>query len=112
MASLPGVGGYKTREGKKPARSCWLPPTTDQIGQRLIAKSKIAASGDDGSPAAHPGPSAQRTRRYRERRRRGEGLIELSVVGTALGDSYWPVAHFEVGRLGKSARSEIATIWA
>jgi hypothetical protein len=62
MASLPGVGGYKTREGKKPARSCWLPPTTDQIGPRLVAKSKIAASGDDGSPAAHPGPSAQRTR--------------------------------------------------
>jgi hypothetical protein len=60
-----------------------LPPTTDQIGPRLVAKSKIAASGDDGSPAAHPGPSAQRTRRYRERRRRGEVLIGFSVIGPA-----------------------------
>jgi hypothetical protein len=60
-----------------------LPPTTDKIVPERLEKTRAAALGDD-SPAAHRSRSAQRTRRYRERRGRGEVLIRFSVIGPAL----------------------------
>jgi hypothetical protein len=62
------------------------------VERALRAAAEASVTGHDGLvkvvvlPHAAPTPGAARTRRYRERRKHGAVLIELSVVGTALSD--------------------------
>src|SRR5437763_1091744 len=60
-----------------------LPPTTDQIGPRLVGKRGVAAPGND-SPATHPSPSAQRMRRARHRKREGDVVVSLVIDAAAV----------------------------